>query len=307
MLEIHDLTKRFGDTTAVDGLSLTAPAGEVLGLVGPNGAGKTTTLKILATLSKPDAGRATIEGLDLVEDVVGVRRIVGYMPDTFNGYKELTTWEYLDFFAAASGLRRRHRVRTVDEVLQLTDLHTRRESLVQSLSRGMLQRLCLAKSLLHNPKLLLLDEPAAGLDPRARIELMALLRELHKMGKTILISSHILADLTCICDRIAIIERGKLVACDRQDILAQRVRRDSVFCIRVKRDAAQACAMLAQLPHVAQAQEVDGQIEVRLNAQGDDHNSVLRVLIDADIPIAEFHERIPDLGEVFMQITTGEI
>ena len=307
MLKIEDFTKRFGDTVAVDGLSLTAPAGEVVGLVGPNGAGKTTTLKILATLSKPDAGRATIDGLDLVADVVEVRRIVGYMPDTFNGYKELTACEYLDFFAAASGLRRRRRVQTVDEVLQLTDMYSRRDSLVQTLSRGMLQRLCLAKSLLHNPKLLLLDEPAAGLDPRARIELMALLRELHKMGKTILISSHILADLSDICDRIAIIEKGKLVACDRQDNLAQRVRRDTVFCIRVKRDTAQACALLAELPHVAQAQEVDGQIEVRLTAEGDDHNSVLRALIDADIPIAEFHERMPDLGEVFMHVTTGEI
>lgn len=307
MIKIENLSKRYGDTVAVDDLVLEAPAGEVLGLVGPNGAGKTTTLKILATLSKPDSGRVTIDGHDVVEDVVAVRRIVGYMPDTFNGYNEMMVWEYLDFFAAAGGLRGGQRVRTVGEVLELTDLTGRRDSLVQSLSRGMLQRLCLAKSLLHNPKALLLDEPAAGLDPRARIELLALLRELRSMGKTILISSHILADLSNLCDRIAIIEKGKLAVCDRQEGLARQVRRGTVLCLRVKRDTERACGILSEMAEVEKVSETDGQIEFTLNTDSDDHNFVLIRIIEAGIPVASFDERLPDLGEVFMHLTKGGV
>jgi len=307
MLKIHNLSKRYGDTVAVDGLSLEAAPGEVLGLVGPNGAGKTTTLKILATLSKPDSGRVSIEGFDLEQDVVQVRRIVGYMPDTFRGYREMMVWEYLDFFASAGGLAGRVRVKTVDEVLQLTDLDPRRDSLVQSLSRGMLQRLCLANALLHNPKLLLLDEPASGLDPRARVELMALLRELHRMGKTILVSSHILSDLSEISDRIAIIEKGRLIALDAQEALARRVREDAALCLEVKGDPASACALLAGLPQVEHVEHDGTQIVLTLHDHGEDHNPILQTLIDAGIPIASFRERLPDLAEVFMKITTGDM
>ncbi len=307
MLRLHNVSKNFGETVAVDGLTLEARAGEVLGLVGPNGAGKTTTLRILATLSKPDGGRASIDGLDVEDDVVAVRRIVGFMPDAFNGYNDMLVWEYLDFFAAAGGIKGRERVQVVGEVLELTDLATRRESVVQSLSRGMLQRLCLAKALLTNPKLLLLDEPASGLDPRARIELMALLRELHKMGKTIVISSHILADLQEIADRIAIMEKGRLVVCDTQEGLGQRVRRGKVLAIGVKAHAERACELLREMPHVLDVTRDGNQIEASIAGDGDDHNPVLRALIDAGIPIASFQERLPDLGEVFMQITTGEI
>jgi len=189
----------------------------------------------------------------------------------------------------------------------LTDLSGRRESGVQALSRGMLQRLCLAKSLLSNPKLLLLDEPASGLDPRARIELMELLRALHDMGKTILISSHILADLSEISDRVAIMEKGRLVVCDTQEALGRSVREDKIVIVRVKNDEDRACALLRGLPHVESVEQDRDGIVVTFSHDGDDHNPVLSALIDAGIHITAFEERLPDLGEVFMQITTGEI
>ncbi len=307
MLVIRHLTKRFGTTVAVDAMSMTVKPGEVLGLVGPNGAGKTTTLRILATLSKPDRGRVTLDGLDIVKDVAEVRRRVGFMPDVFRGAPGLLVWEYLDFFASAAGLRGAQRVRTVNEVLELTDMTGRRESVVQSLSRGMLQRLCLAKALLNNPALLLLDEPAQGLDPRARIELMALLRELHRMGKTILISSHILADLEEIADRIAIMEKGRLVACDTQEGLAQRVRRDRALTIRVKANAQEAVQKLRELPAVAETLVEGDTIHVTLRDDPEDPNLVLRAVIDAGAPVAAFEEKKPDLGEVFMRITKGDL
>ena len=307
MLQIHNMCKSFGDNVAVADLTLEARPGEVLGLVGPNGAGKTTTLRMLATLSKPDSGRAFVDGFDVEDDVIEVRRIVGYMPDVFRGNNDMLVWEYLDFYAAAGGLRGQERTRTVGEVLDLTDMAGRRESTVQSLSRGMLQRLCLAKALVNNPKLLLLDEPASGLDPRARIELMALLRALHDMGKTVLISSHILADLAEISDRIAIMEKGRLVVCDTQEALGRRVRQDKILHVGVKSDADRACALLRAMPHVERVEQDGQQLVVTLNTDGENHNPVLHALLDADVPIASFEERLPDLGEVFMQITTGEI
>lgn len=212
MIEIRNLTVRYPDTprAAVEDLSLSIGAGEVFGFIGPNGAGKTTTLKVLAGLQRPASGRARIAGVDVVADPAGVRRRVGYLPDFFGVYDDLTCREYLDFFAAAQGLDRVRRETVVEEVLALVDLAGKADALAGALSRGMQQRLGLARVLVHEPDVLLLDEPASGLDPRARIEVREVLRELGSMGKTVILSSHVLSDLASSCSSVGIIEQGRL-------------------------------------------------------------------------------------------------
>ena len=211
MIEIRKLTKRFGTLVAVDHLDLEIGAGDIFGFIGPNGAGKTTTMRILVTLMEPTSGFAAVDGLDVTRKGKDVRRRVGYMPDFMGVYDDLKVFEYLEFFAAAFGIEYRRRKAIVEGVLELTDLVSKQSAQVDSLSRGMQQRLGLARVLIHDPKVLILDEPASGLDPRARIEIRELLRELKRMGKTIMISSHILSELEEICDQIGIIERGQLV------------------------------------------------------------------------------------------------
>ncbi|MCX5646829.1 MAG: ABC transporter ATP-binding protein [Phycisphaerae bacterium] len=211
MIEIKKLTKTFGSLVAVSDLDLQIGAGDIFGFIGPNGAGKTTTMRILVTLMEPTSGAVFIDGLDVTKKGKEVRRRVGYMPDFMGVYDDLKVFEYLEFFAAAFGIEYRKRKAIVDGVLELTDLVSKQDALVDSLSRGMQQRLGLARVLIHDPKVLILDEPASGLDPRARIEMRELLRELKWMGKTIMISSHILSELEEICDRIGIIEHGQLV------------------------------------------------------------------------------------------------
>lgn len=212
VVDIHNLSVRYGNHLAVNNLSLTIPRGEIFGFIGPNGAGKTTTIKVLATLLMPSFGSVRVLGTDIVRSTQTVRRYIGYAPDSFGVYEDLTVVEYLNFFAAAYRIDFSKRANTVKDVLALTDLSGKAGSQVDALSRGMKQRLSIARVLLHDPQLLLLDEPASGLDPRARIELRELLKELQRMGKTILISSHILHELAQFCTRIGIIEGGKLVA-----------------------------------------------------------------------------------------------
>ena len=215
MIQISALTKVYRDLTAVRDLNLTINKGDVFGFIGPNGAGKTTTIKVLATLLEPSSGHAFIDGIDCVKHPLEVRRVMGYMPDFFGVYDDVKVWEYLDFFAAAYKIPVNKRKSIIDDVLDLTDLTGKREAYVESLSRGMKQRLCLAKTLVHDPKVLLLDEPASGLDPRARIEFRALLKELQQMGKTIFVSSHILPELADFCNVVGIMERGHLVVAGR--------------------------------------------------------------------------------------------
>jgi ABC-2 type transport system ATP-binding protein len=211
MIETKNLTKNYGNLTAVDDLNLAIKDGDIFGFIGPNGAGKTTTMRILVTLLEPTRGSAFINGLDVRKDGKKVRRLVGYMPDFMGVYDDLKVFEYLEFFAAAFGIERKKRKSIVEGVLELTDLESKKSATVDSLSRGMQQRLGLARVLIHDPKVLILDEPASGLDPRARIEIRGLLRELKRMGKTIMISSHILSELEEICDHVGIIEHGRLV------------------------------------------------------------------------------------------------
>src|SRR5215813_2568782 len=233
MIETNDLTKMYGELYALNRLNLTLHQGDVYGFIGPNGAGKTTTMRILATLLNPTWGEATVCGYSIYTGSKEIRRVIGYMPDFFGVYDDMKVIEYLEFFASAYRIKGPARKRICEEVLELVDLTYKRDALVTSLSRGMTQRLGLARTLLHDPQVLLLDEPASGLDPRARIEMRALLKELRAMGKTIMISSHILPELADICNKIGIIERGKLIVNTDVEQVMQQVRRQTVLHIGV--------------------------------------------------------------------------
>src|SRR5437867_7711542 len=238
MLEVTHLRKEYRNLTAVKDLSFRLEQGDIFGFIGPNGPEKTTTIKILATLLRPTAGRAVIDGIDVVADPEAVRGIVGYMPDFFGVYDDIKVWEYLDFFAAAYKIPRDKRPRIIDDVLELTDLTVKKDSYVEELSRGMKQRLCLAKTLVHDPQVLLLDEPASGLDPRARIEIKELLKELKSMGKTIIISSHILPELADFCNKIGIIEQGELVVSGDVNEIIRQVSGHHTLEVRILDDDA---------------------------------------------------------------------
>ena len=221
MLVLDGLTRYYGSFLALDHLSLTIHDGELHGFVGPNGAGKTTTMRILATLLKPTEGTAALDGVDVAGHPREIRRLMGYMPDFFGVYDRLKAWEYLDFYARCYGFGQKERRRMTDSLLELVNLTDKRDSYVDVLSRGMKQRLCLARALIHDPRLLILDEPASGMDPRARAEMKGILRTLKDMGKTVLISSHILSDLEKLCDYIAFLHQGQLLFCDEKDRLLE--------------------------------------------------------------------------------------
>src|SRR3954466_12889611 len=244
MIETRDLTKMYGDLYALNRLTLKLERGDVYGFIGPNGAGKTTTMRILATLLTPTFGEATVCGHSIYKGAQEIRRLIGYMPDFFGVYDDMKVIEYLEFFAAAYRIKGPERRKKCDQVLELVDLGYKRDALVTSLSRGMTQRLGLARVLLHDPQVLLLDEPASGLDPRPRIEIRALLKELRTMGKTILVSSHILPELADICNKIGIIEQGELVFNDTVDELLKRVRPHTVLNINVTGDRNAAAKLL---------------------------------------------------------------
>ncbi|MGZ8437748.1 MAG: ABC transporter ATP-binding protein, partial [Candidatus Limnocylindrales bacterium] len=233
IVRTEGLVKRYDGTLAVAGIDLSIESGEIFGLVGPNGAGKTTTLRMLATLLQPSSGDAEIDGWSVTRNPDGVRRVIGFMPDVFGVYDDMKVWEYLDFFARCYGLPAAGRRRMIADLLELVDLGPRRDDYVQTLSRGMEQRLCLAHALVHDPKVLLLDEPASGLDPRARVELRELLRELRSLGKTILISSHILPELEELCTSVAIVDQGKVLAQGRVADIERRLRFGSVLRVRL--------------------------------------------------------------------------
>ena len=267
-IETINLTRQYGKLTAVDALNLQVPAGSLFGLIGPNGAGKTTTLRMLAGLLDPSSGEIQINGSSTNGGWQDVRRQIGYMPDFFGVYEDMLVWEYLDFFARCYDLPAQRRQRVTDELLELVDLNEKRDAFVQSLSRGMRQRLCLAHTLVHDPAVLLLDEPASGLDPRARVEMRELLRELGAMGKTVIVSSHILAELAELCDSIGIIERGQLVTSGTVEEISRQAQQGRIIRLKSLSETEAIKEYLKNQPGVGQIYPVNGAIEIDFT--GDD-------------------------------------
>jgi ABC-2 type transport system ATP-binding protein len=310
IVRTEGLVKRYDGTVAVAGVDLAVAAGEIFGLVGPNGAGKTTTLRILATLLRPSAGEAEIAGFSVTRQPDQVRRVLGFMPDVFGVYDDMKVWEYLDFFARCYGIAPAGRRRMIGDLLELVDLADKRDQYVQTLSRGMQQRLCLAHALVHDPEVLLLDEPASGLDPRARVELRELLRELRALGKTILISSHILPELEELCTSVAIVDRGQVLAQGRVADIERRLRFGAVLRVRVLADGEELEAARARFeadPDVASSVILeDGAIE--LGFRGDDAASarLLAESVRAGLPIVSFSRAASDLEELFLQVTSPD-
>ena len=310
IVRTEGLVKRYDGTLAVAGVDLAVEAGEIFGLVGPNGAGKTTTLRILATLLMPSAGTAEIGGYSVTRNPDDVRRVLGFMPDAFGVYDDMKVWEYLDFFARCYGIDAPARRRMIGDLLDLVDLSDKRDAYVQNLSRGMQQRLCLAHALVHDPDVLLLDEPASGLDPRARVELRELLRELRTLGKTILISSHILPELEELCTSVAIVDRGQVLAQGRVADIERRLRFGAVLRVRLLADGAELEAArdrFAADAEVASAAILeDGTIE--LGFRGDDAASarLLAASVAAGMPIVSFARAASDLEELFLQVTAPD-
>jgi ABC-2 type transport system ATP-binding protein len=306
IVEAKGLLKRYDGTVAVAGVDLEIPEGEIFGLVGPNGAGKTTMLRMLATLLMPTSGDAEIAGESIRRNPQAVRRVLGYMPDAFGVYDDMKVWEYLDFFGRCYGLGPAQRRRMIGDLLELVDLAHKRDAYVQSLSRGMQQRLCLAHALVHDPKVLLLDEPASGLDPRARVELRELLRELRAIGKTIVISSHILPELEELCTSVAIIDRGRVLAAGTIAEIGRKLRVGEVLRVRVLDDETgreAARAWFEAQPDVASATLAAGQIEIGFRGDESGAARLLAGAIRAKIQIASYSPAATDLQELFLQVT----
>jgi ABC-2 type transport system ATP-binding protein len=307
VIKTVNLTKRYGTLVALSNLNLEIQAGDCFGFIGPNGAGKTTTIKILATLLQPTWGEARI-----CDFVVGyqsrlIRPLIGYVPDYFGSYEDMVVQEYLEFFAAAYNIHGPQRAKVVSDVLELTDLGFKRDSLVDGLSRGMKQRLAIARVLVHDPRVLLLDEPAGNLDPRARIEMRELLKELRRMGKTILISSHILPELADLCNAIGIIERGELLYSGPVGEILRRARTGTVLQVAVDGNSQQAAALLSQHADVLNVAANNGQLQVSLRQGVSDWSFVPQQLVQAGFRLTLLKEEEVNLETAFMRLTKGQV
>jgi ABC-2 type transport system ATP-binding protein len=309
MIEIVNLTKRYGTFTALDNLNLSIAKGTVFGVVGPNGAGKSTTFSILATLLAPTEGTAYVNGFDVTKDPKMVRKQIGYMPDFFGVYDQFKASEYLDFYGASYGLSAAERKALIPQLLELVNLSHKKDSYVDLLSRGMKQRLCLARCLIHDPEVLILDEPASGLDPRARIEMRDILKELKTMGKTILISSHILPELAEMCDELGVIENGNLVASGSVSVIHQQLQANKVLNVTVLDEIEKAAAFFEDDPQVAEVlrDEKDPRI-IHFAYSGSDQEQVvlLSKAVQAGLMIIDFSQKKTDLEDIFLEITKGD-
>jgi ABC-2 type transport system ATP-binding protein len=331
IVETHNLTQRYGANLALDRLNLHIPEGAIFGFIGPNGAGKTTTMRILTTLLAPTSGEATVAGIPVTRDPRGVRRVVGFMPDYFGVYDNMKCWEYLEFFGHAYNVPSQRRTQLIGDLLELVDLSHKRNEFVMGLSRGMKQRLSLARTMMHDPQLLILDEPASGLDPRARIELRELLKELRALGKTIMISSHILTELAEMCTHIAIVERGRLLAAGDVRTILRSMQPHRTIEIRILGQRRHAEAILAASRDVLTVRRFDPQSgavldgdALRPDAPADDDSAdelqtllvdfaggdhamagLLAQLVRADIVVLHFAEQSGNLEDIFLHVTKG--
>lgn len=305
MIQIQNLRKRYGKMEALKGLSLEIDKGTVFGFVGPNGAGKSTTMSILATLLEPTSGKAYVGGYEVTKHPKEVRKLIGYMPDFFGVYDNLTAEEYLDFYGANYDIPAAERKQIIPQLLELVNLTHKRDAYVDSLSRGMKQRLGLARSLVHNPEVLILDEPASGLDPRARIELREILKELRDMGKTIIISSHILPELAEMCDVIGIVEEGNLVAFGRVDEIYSKMQEQRVLRIRLLDRVEEAMTHLREMPVITRVTREGNWVVAGFSGNDEEQVELLRELAVSGYPVAAFNEAVGDLEEIFLEITKG--
>ena len=307
MIEIKNLTKKYGNFTALNQLNLQIDAGIVFGFVGANGAGKSTTFSILSTLLAPTSGEAFVNGINVVKKPEEVRKYLGYMPDFFGVYDQLKVEEYLEFYGASYGLTAEQRKKLIPELLELVNLTDKRTSYVDLLSRGMKQRLCLARTLIHDPIVLILDEPASGLDPRARTEMRDILKHLKSMGKTILISSHILPELAEMCDEIGVLERGQLIAKGNVLSIQQQLMSEKEIILKIEGDLHAAVQFFEEQPHVSAVEASDKEHKIKFFYKGsrEEQINMLKMAFNADLKIYSAIEVEKDLEDVFMAITKG--
>ncbi len=306
LLEVRHLTKHYGKVAALEDVSFGVPRGSVYGLIGPNGAGKTTALRILAGVLEPDGGEIVIGGRTVDGDKRYWAGKIGFMPDFFGVYPDLTTYEYLDFFGRAYGIPYEERTKAIDDLLELAELGHKKHEFVQHLSRGMQQRLCLARALIHDPDILLLDEPASGLDPRARVEFRQLVKRLQVRGKTILISSHILMELAEICDQVAILEKGHLVAAGDIDSIGKRVTQVRRLEIKPLGDPSKLADAVSGEPKVLDVKVSDGVVQVEFSGSEKEAAALLKSLVRQGFDIISFGGAESDLEEVYLSLTKGE-
>lgn len=306
MPEIFELNKKYGKFTALDSLSMNITENSIFGFVGPNGAGKTTTMKIMAGLLKADSGSIYINGEDILKNPKSIRDRIGYMPDFFGVYDDLKVSEYMDFYAGTYYIPYAERNELIDNLLEIVDLTGKKDTYVDALSRGMKQRLCLARSLIHDPDLIILDEPASGLDPRARVEMKEILKELRDMGKTIIVSSHILPELAEMCSEIGIIDRGKLVTQGTVNEIMNRIEKKRIVKAKLSFGKENLIRLLKEQKGVKDITENADDVEFAFEGRNDDLVSILRNIIMNGIPVYSFSENEGNLEEIFMTVTGGE-
>ena len=308
MIEVQHVSHSFGALRVLTDVSFRVPAGEIFGFIGPNGAGKTTTLRMIATLLEPHEGRVLVDGLDVCERPSEVRKVLGFMPDGFGVYERVTIREYLELFAAAHALPLQQRKRTVDAVMELTDLGSLQDRLVRALSKGMKQRLAIARTLLHDPKVLVLDEPANGLDPRARIEMRELIEDLAKMGKTIVLSSHILTELSDMCTSVAILEKGRLVASGAVDVIGQELKPERGLRLRLLAPPEDAIGRLKRAPNVIDAaRDPDGAFELTYRGGDEAIAALVAWAVGEGLSVVRVEPDRNDLERIFLEVTKGEL